>query len=195
MSSLLTYGGFKSLAAQTLTSSAEVGYLVPASGVYPSLPNPTQVAANILTIGANAGAVTGDSLDYGRPFRVRVNGQLNFAQSENFTMKLYQVTAAKNTGFTATNTGTNISTTGAVATGAALKSNFMLDTVLIWDSVSKTLNGYYFSQVFNATFGAITKITQVTALAETDLNFYVTFTAGTATGDTVGPLDFVIENV
>lgn len=194
MANMNTFAGFQNLPAVTWTYGATAtGYVIPATGTYPSLPSPTQVAGNWLCIPALSGDVNGGVLDYGRPFRVRVNGTFNTAQGENITVQLYQATAAKfAAGITATSNGNAISTTGASATGGT-KNNFLLDTVLMWDSASKSLNGWYYSQVANVTFGAITKITTVGSLAESDLNFFFVITLGTGTGDVVGPIDFTID--
>lgn len=190
-----TFGGFQNLPAQTITSSSEVGYKVPASGFYSTLPSPSQVAGNILVVPALAGDVTSGGVLDGRPFKVRVNGVINSAQSENMTVAIYQCTAAQfAAGFTSATTGTKVATTATQATGAALKSNFFLDYTGLWDSQSKTLNGVLTYHSFALTYGAFATATaQVTSLNENDLNFYVTFTFGTGTGDVVGPIDFVVE--
>lgn len=196
MSNMNTFAGFQNLPAITWTFGATAtGYVIPASGVYSTLPSPTQVAGNWLVVPALPGDVNGGVLDNGRPFRVRINGVLNAAQSETLTVDLYQATAAKfAAGVTATANGTKIMTTGlSLATGAALKTNFFLDAVLMWDSQSKTLNGFTTGQAANATFTAFTKTTQVTALTENDLNFFPVFTLGTGTGDILGPIDISID--
>lgn len=196
MANMNTFAGFQNLPAVTVTyGSTQTGYVIPATGTYPSLPSPTQVAANWLCIPALAGDSAGGALDYGRPFRVRVNGEVSTAQTENLTVQIYQATAAKfAAGITATSNGTSIATTGATAVGTGgAKQNFLLDCVCMWDAQSKSLNGWYYSMIGNNTFGTITKITTVASLAESDLNFFVTFTFGTGTSDILGPLDFTID--
>lgn len=196
MSNMNTFAGFQNLSALTWTfGSTPTGYVIPASGVYSTLPSPTQVAGNWLVVPALPGDVNGGVLDNGRPFRVRINGVLNAAQSETLTVDLYQATAAKfAAGVTATANGTKIMTTGlSLATGGALKTNFFLDAVLMWDSQSKTLNGFTTGQAANGTFTAFIKTTQVTALTESDLNFFPVFTLGTGTGDILGPIDISID--
>lgn len=202
MANMNTFAGFQNLTAINWSVGAvETGYVIPAAGVYPSLPSPTQVALNWLTIPALAGDVNAGVLDYGRPFRVRVNGVINSAQSENITVKIYQATQAKFlAGITATANGTVIASTGALATGAAVKGHFCLDAVLQWDSLAKTLTGYQLAmngmngttQTYVAA-AVTTPATGVTALAESDLNFFFTITSSVGTGDIMGPLDFTID--
>jgi hypothetical protein len=198
MANANTFAGFQNLTAVTWTNgSTETGYVIPAAGVYPSLPSPTQVAGNWLCIPALAGDVTGGVLDYARPFRVRVNMEINSAQSENITIAIYQATAAKfAAGITATGNGTKIATTGALATGAALKGKVFLDAVCIWDSQSKSLNGYYSG--YNAlgtpaVIAATTFSAAVASLNESDLNFFFTVLTATGTSDVIGPIDFTID--
>lgn len=196
MANMNTFAGFQNLPAVTVTyGSTATGYVIPAAGVYPSLPSPTQVAANWLCLPAVPGDINGGILDYGRPFRVRINGVVSTAQTENLTIQLYQATAAKfAAGITATSNGTSIATTStqAIGTGGA-KQNFLLDTILMWDSQSKNLNGWYTFQTANLTFGSFTKITTVASLNESDLNFFPVFTFGTGTSDVLGPIDFTID--
>jgi hypothetical protein len=208
MSNPSTFQGFYNLPALAGASyTTESGYVIPAAGVYPGLPSPVQVAANWLVLPALAGDITtGGILDYGRPFRVRVSLAANIANSENVTLALYQVTAAKfAAGVTATTNGTKISTTGAIATGGAVKGQLYFDTILQWDSASKILNGYQLGwSSLSATQGGVviptgaaapgTKLTgSPSSLAENDLNFFFTILLGTGTSDTVGPIDFTID--
>ena len=198
MANMNTFAGFQNLTAQAWTAgSTETGYVIPAAGVYPSLPSPSQIAANWLVVPALAGDVNGGVLDVGRPFRVRLNGQINSAQSENITLKIYHCTQAKFlAGVTATSAGTLIATTGAIATGGALKFNFYLEAILQWDSASKVLNGTFTGHTAGGTPAiiALTTISNtVGSLNETDLNFFFTVTAGTGTGDVMGPFDFTID--
>jgi hypothetical protein len=199
MANANTFAGFQNLPAVTWTyGSTETGYVIPAAGTYPSLPSPTQVAANWLCIPALAGDVTGGVLDYARPFRVRVNMEINSAQSENITLKIYQATAAKfAAGITATANGTAIATTGTMATGGAIKGNCFLDAVCLWDSQSKALTGYYYGYASAKATPAVIAVTtfsfNVASLNESDLNFFFTITAGTGTSDVFGPIDFTID--
>jgi hypothetical protein len=203
MSSSNTFAGFYSLPAVTATSTSAFTYKVPAAaGTYPTLPSPSQIAGNALVLSVAPGDITTGSstVDYGRPFRVRVSGAVNSGQSENITVALYQCTGAvASAGFTAaTGTGqTAIATTGAMATGAALKFNFFLDAVCQWDSVSKTLNSYYYGLASKGTpaiIGPTIQTAAVTTAAEGDLNFYFVLTASVNTvADVFGPLDFYVD--
>lgn len=200
MSSMNTFAGFYNLPAVVPTST-ETGYVIPAAGTYAGLPSPSQVAANWLVLPALPGDSNGGVLDYGRPFRVRVSGQANIANSENITVKMYQVTAAKFlAGVTATTNGTAIASSGAIASGGAVKGQFYMECVLTWDSVSKVLNGFQQGwSSLSATSGGVVApasaviTAHVTALTENDLNFFFTLTAGTGTSDTIGPIDFTID--
>jgi hypothetical protein len=199
MANMNTFNGFQNLPGVVGTSyTTESGYVIPSAGTYPGLPSPTQIAANWLVVPALPGDTTpGGALDYGRPFTVKVNGTITSANSENITVKIYQCTAAKFTaGVTATGNGTQIATTGTMATGGALKFSFFLECVCHWDSISKTLGGYYYGHHnagTPATIGPTTFTNNITGLAENDLNFFFTLTAGTGTSDTLGPLDFTVE--
>ena len=206
MSSANTFQGFYNLPALAGASyTSESGYVIPASGTYPGLPSPAQIAANWLVLPALPGDVNGGVLDYGRPFRVRVSFSANIANSENLTVALYQVTAAKfAAGVTATSNGTKIATTGAIASGGAVKGQLFFDTVLQWDSASKILNGYQVGwSSISATQGGVViptggqvKLTaSPSSLAENDLNFFFTILLGTGTSDTIGPIDFTIDRL
>lgn len=201
MSSVNTFQGFynlPALAGASLTS--ETGYVIPSSGTYSLLPSPTQIAGNWLVLPALAGDVNGGILDYGRPFKVRVSFAATIANSENITVKIYQTTAAKfAAGVTATSNGTAIATSGALASGGAVKGQFYLEAVCTWDSTSKILNGYFQGwNSLSATQGGVT-VAQTklsgspSSLAESDLNFFFTVTLGTGTSDVIGPIDFTID--
>jgi hypothetical protein len=201
MSNANTFGGFVNLPAVAGTSyTSESGYVIPAAGTYPGLPAPAQAAANWLVLPVMPGDVNGGVVDYGRPFRVRVSFSANIANSENLTVKLYQCTNAKfQAGVTATSNGTAIATSGALASGGAVKGQFYLEAICTWDSASKILNGYYQGwNSISATQGGVvvsqTKLTNSpSSLSETDLNFFFTLTLGTGTSDTIGPIDFTVD--
>lgn len=203
MSSANTFQGWYNLPALAGASyTSESGYVIPSSGTYSLLPSPSQAATNWLVLPALSGDVNGGVLDYGRPFKVRVSFAANIANSENMTVKIYQVTAAKfAAGVTATSNGTAIATSGALATGAAVKGQFYLEAICTWDSTSKILNGYF--QGWNSCNGtqggsaiSQTKLSaSPSSLAETDLNFFFTLTLGTGTSDVIGPIDFTIDRV
>lgn len=201
MSSANTFEGFYNLPSVTAASTSEFLYKVPASGAYPSLPSPTQVAANALVLPLQPGDVTGGVVDNARPFRIRVGGTCKSNQSENITVKIYQCTAAAfSAGFTATNaTGvTAIATTGTMATGAALTFDFYLEYIGIFSTTSLTLTGYYqgvSSKGTPATIGPTIQTNALTALAGLkDLNFAFSLTAGTnTTADVFSNIDFVAD--
>lgn len=202
MSSANTFNGFVNLPAINGASyTSESGYVIPSSGTYAGLPSPAQIAANWLVVPALPGDVTGGVLDYGRPFKVRVSFAANIAQSETITVNLYQCTAANfAAGVAATSKGTQIAT-WAQATGAARKGQFYLEAILTWDSTSKILNGFYQGwNSLNGTTGGVAKSQTALAaapssLAENDLNFFPTFTCGTGTSDTIGPIDIIVDRM
>lgn len=197
MANMNSFGGYQNLPAFTAASTAEATYKVPASGAYAGLPSPTQIAGNALYVSALPGDVAGGVLDNGRGFVVRACGIGNFAQSENITINIYHVTSAVAlAGFTAaTGTGqTLIATSGAQATGAAVKASFNLEAALRWDSQSKILVGEQWGQFKNNAVVARAALSNSpTAVAYADLNFYVTFTASVSTADVIGPFDFTME--
>jgi len=180
-------GGFFNLPAQTTVSTAAVTYKVPASGAYPGLPSPSQLAGNALVIGVDSGDITsGGVVDNGNSFAVRVNGKLAVSQSEAVTLTIYQASAAAvAAGFTAVSgTGQNALATFAATITTA--NNFSCEVILNWDATSLVLNGYK-TGIVGGTLTAQTAITPVTALTERDLNFYFGVTMGsTGTGDTFG---------
>lgn len=200
MSNVNTFNGFYNLPAITLTGTSAKLYPVPASGVYPSLPSPAQIAGNALVLPVLAGDVTGGVLD-GRPFRVALSGVVNNAQSETLQFIFYNVTQAGfNAGVTATNsTGVSSLVTSTALTSGAIngKANFYTELFLVWDSVSKTLNGASGNTLLNNTVVAASHIsTAVTSLNESDLNLLFSITAGsTGTGDVIGPVDFTVSRV
>lgn len=198
MSNANTFQGFYNLPAITLTGTSATIYPVPATGVYPGLPAPTQLAGNWLVLPALSGDVSSGGVLDARPFKVRVSGKINNAQSETITFTFYQVTAA---GFAAGPTATNSTGVSSLVSSAAIitgatngKANVYGEVTCMWDAQSKILNGVV-GGLMNNTVVAATKIsTAVTGLGENDLNFAFAVTAGTTgTGDVIGPLDFTIE--
>ncbi len=87
--------------------------------------------------GASRPGFNSSSFDYGQPFLLRLCGVATPASNSgnSLTVKLYLDT---------TKSGTNIATTGAVpqATTTTAK-NFAIEAQLMWDSVSKAVNGQF----------------------------------------------------
>lgn len=198
MSNMNTSGGWSNLPAVVAATTSAFTYKVPAAGVYPSLPSVNQIAGNALVLSVQPGDLSsGSAVDFAQPFKVQLSGQINSQQSENITVALYQVSnSVALAGFTAA-TGTGqvaIATTGTMASGGALKFNFMLEAVCIWDSVSTTLTSQYNGVCSAGTPRIVTSAIQtaaVTTAAEKDLNFYFVLTAATnTTADTLGPFNF-----
>ena len=71
-----------------------------------------------------------------------------------------------------------------IVTGATLtlngKGQYVLETQLLWDSVSGKLNGV-FDTITDATYtGPAANTAQLTSVTQADLNFLLAFTFGTA---------------
>jgi hypothetical protein len=191
-----TLNAWYNLPAITLASTSAKLYPVPASGLYSVLPSPAQQAGNALILPALSGDISSGGFLDGVHFKLALDGVANNAQSETLTFTFYQVTAAAfATGVTSTTqTGVNSLVTSTALTSGAFtgKNNFTMELTLIWDSASKTLNGQSSNTNLANTAVATTHIsTAPTGLAENDLNFAFSITAGTTgTGDVLGPFQF-----
>ena len=210
-----SFGGFQNLPQMANPgTTAEFAYVVPAAGLYPSLPSPVQFAGNDLIVAPSTqgvpivgygvtpptNTVVGGLLD-SHPFGISVSGRYNSHSTQNLTIKLYQIPAATINAWTtstgASLTGANlIASTGAIAAGNNTKNNFLVKATILWDSASKLLGavtGAVLVGGLGIASGQSTTQTQVTPVTLADLNFLVTFTfsAGTA-ADYVTPYEFVV---
>ena len=185
---------------QTQTTTANTALLVPtASGVYPGLPSPnfplsTTTFPDALSLGVPPD-IAGGEFD-GHVFEVLLALKVTTSATANFTVNLYNVTAAAVAGgpsastYTAAAlTGTGVTTllTGtatAVGTGGA-SVNIVVRAQFIWDSVSKILGIANTATTFQKGVSITTTATNATvaSLGASDLNFLPSFTvsAGTAT--------------
>lgn len=182
-------------------TTAEFAYLVPAQGVYPSLPSPIMAAGKGLVIAVDPGDVVGSAtaspaaLD-GRPFRIRISGKYNSHTSQNLTVKVYQVPAtivAAGTQGTLGNDAVIVSS-GALAAGSGA-NNFDVLAKLVWDSASQALNANLLQDTtVGGTAATGAAQTAVASVLQSGLNFLVTFTWSSGTSaDLIGPFDFVAE--
>ena len=189
-----------------------------ASGVYPSFPSPAFPLSNQVISGTTYPVVlwqgvppdvAGGEFD-GHPFEVKICGTATGAATCTLAIKLYQASQSVLTsGITSTTyatltshgpsgTGINqIVSSSAIALGSTAKVNFQMSVPLIWDSTSKTLTwaaaptAYSIGASLTATTGTVSS----TSVAQTDLNFFPTFTWGTAFGGSLVLTEFVINRM
>lgn len=185
---------------QVQSTTSNTALLVPsASGVYPGLPSPnfplsTSTFPDALYLGIPPD-IAGGELD-GHPFEVVVALKVTTSATANFTLNLYNVTAAAVAGGPSASTYTAAALTGtgvtallvgtatAVGTGGASVS-VILKAQYVWDSASKILGicntATTYQKGVAITNGTITAT--VASLGQADLNFLPSFTvsAGTAT--------------
>jgi hypothetical protein len=136
MSNVNSFLGYQNLPAQTITVTTDTPLLVPAQGLYSSLPSPTLAAGAGLYVGLT-GDVPNNATYDGHPFKVRVAGKAFVAATAStFTATLKLGTSNVSASNTALANATKAS---GSTTAAAL--NFWLEAELIWDSVSQTLAG------------------------------------------------------
>ena len=191
--------GWVSLPAQSITTTNATVLAVPAAGGYATLPSPTQAVGSALFIDlsttsqtnnptAASPVYTNDAID-GRQFRIRVVGVATVAASSAFQVSLYNGSSTT----TASDTLIAISASYTITTASTV--NFVFENNLIWDSTSKKLNGWFYSDC-NNTFTAAAAITSVSALSVTNLQFVPAFTFGTSNaGNTVTVKEFLLETV
>lgn len=103
------------------------------------LPSDALGASSTSEIGVTKGGVNitlpfeGSNINKQRPFLLKIWGRSTTAGgASNLTVKIYYGTVAA---------GTNIASTGAVAAGSSVSSNFYLECVGLVDSTSQKMNG------------------------------------------------------
>ena len=189
-----------------------------ASGVYPGYPSPAFPLCNQVISGTTypvvlwqgiSPDVAGGELD-GHPFEVKIAGTATGASTCTLTVKLYQASySVLTSGITSTTyatltthgpSGTGISqvvSTSSIALGSTAKTNFVITVPLVWDSTSKTLNWASAPSAYaiGASLSATTGTASTTSVAQTDLNFFPTFTWGTAFGGSLELNEFVINRL
>lgn len=187
MSSVNTTVEFVNLPAQVIATTVETVLAVPAQGLYAGLPSPTLAAGVGLSLGFPADIV--GSVYDGHAFKVRVVGKVITGASLTFLPKIRQVPQsfilAGTQGVVANSTAVLAL---AATTVAATTNNFILEAVFLWDSSSKTLNGFTDAALINGvtiapnggTAGTSVATTSVVNVAITDLNFVFSVAFGTA---------------
>jgi len=189
-----------------------------ASSVYPGYPSPAIPLSNQVVSGTTYPTVlwqgvppdvAGGEFD-GHPFEVKICGTATGAATCTLTVKLYQaaysVLSSSITGTTyatltshgPSGTGINqIVSTSSIALGSTAKTNFVLTAPLVWDSTSKTLNWASAPSAYaiGASLTATTGTASSTSITSSDLNFFPTFTWGTAFGGSLVITEFVINKL
>lgn len=192
MSNSNSFLGYQNLPAQTITVTTDTPLLVPAQGLYPSLPSPTFAVGAGLYVGLT-GDIPNNATYDGHPFTVRVAGKSFVAGTGTFTPTLKLGTSNVSANNTALANATKAS--GSV-TATAL--NFWLEVELIWDSVSQTLSGVA-SGVVGGLLLAPTVITAQQVVNPStgvlpSFNFIPSFAFSTANAaNTVTVTEFLIE--
>jgi hypothetical protein len=192
----------------------ETALLAPfASGYYPSLPSPefplSTATYPVVMYVSVPPDVAGGELD-GHAFEVMIAGTVTGASTCTFDLKLWQATnAVLQSGITSTTyatllthppSGTGITGvvgSSAVTLSSTVKTNFRLVAPLIWDSTSKQLNfaGAPVFYAIGATATPTVTNASITGLGQTDLNFFPTFTWGTAFGGSLVLSEFGINRL
>lgn len=198
MANVNSSAGWSGLPAQSITTTSATALLVPAAGLYATLPNQTMAAGtglfispvnNAQTSNPYAATVTyvNDSVD-GKQFKVRVVGLVTVGAASTFVAGLYLGTSATLASDTLLAATTSYSITGAGTV------NFVAEWNFIWDSTSTKLNGTV-SSLVNDVWTAPAAITQATVTDPTTLKFIPAFTFGTANAsNTVTVKEFLFEN-
>jgi hypothetical protein len=192
----------------------ETALLAPfSSGYYPGLPSPefplsTATYPVVLPISVPPD-VSGGELD-GHPFEVVIAGTVTGAATCTFDLKLWQASnAVLQSGITSATyatllthppSGTGINGlvgSSAVTLSSSVKTNFRLKAPFIWDSTSKQLNFAGATEFYAIGATATPTVTNasLTSIGQTDLNFFPTFTWGTAFGGSLILSEFAINRV
>lgn len=143
-----------------------------------------------VSVGTEAPYFSSKTFDGGRPFRVRVVGTctLNAGAANTLAINLYQGSSAT--------LGSDVKVAGLTAGGAPSTSvNFILETVILWDSTSQKLGGYFSGQVGNTLTAAAALSNAATVTTTAGLTFVVSAVFGNAGGGTVNISEFSAEQV
>jgi hypothetical protein len=191
--------GYTNLPTQSITTGTATALLVPTSAQnYGTLPSPALAAGAGLYISIppeNSGSQDWD----GHQFRVRIVGTVLSGTTGTFTTTLYLGTSS-----TAASDSSIAAAASASITGSTtVPFHFVLDSTMLWDSVTQTLSGLTNAQyngvaaittVVNTVITATTSPVNVSAL--TNLQFIPFFTFGTGNAvNTVTIKEFLIERV
>jgi hypothetical protein len=200
MANVNSSSGIQNLPAQSITTGTATALLVPAQGLYSTLPSPTFPAGTGLWTGPGTD-IAGSAYD-GHVFKVRVAGKFFTGASSTFLTALYQVPATIVTaGTSATAANDQAIVAGTASSAVTGAGNFVLEATLLWDSVSQTLGGFISESLAGGalagTIGTVTTVRTVpftTAGGVNGLNFIPFFTFGTANAaNTVTVTEFFVD--
>jgi hypothetical protein len=195
MAGILTAQSLKNVPTQTVTVSTITPLLVPASGLYSGYPSPVLPSGSGFVLISDPSAQSNNptattptytnSLMDGQPFVLRAVLEVATAASYTFIGNIYQVPQTTLINNASSTLGSStLSNDHNIVTGATLtlngKGQYVLETQLLWDSVSGKLNGV-FDTITDATYtGPAANTAQLTSVGPNDLNFLLAFTFGTA---------------
>lgn len=193
MSNSNSFLGYQNLPAQTITTTTDTPLLVPAQGLYPSLPSPNFAAGAGLYVGLS-GDIPNNATYDGHPFTVRVAGKAYVAA----TASTFTTTLKLGTSNVSANNTALANATKASGSVTATALNFWLEAELIWDSVSQTLGGVVSGLVGGLLLAPTVITAQQVANPSTGVlpafNFIPSFTFSVANAaNTVTVTEFLIE--
>lgn len=186
-------------------------FTVPAAGLYSGVPSPTLPVGSALSVGLSD--IDGSQSFDGRPFKIRVSGEVLGIATSTFTLTLGQNTLANvgQIGAAAPVTSTGVAGTGfnvlatlfSALTLGALSGKFHSEVLCLWSALSDRLATAHFSvsALSNASIlpsppvWAASSAVAVTAI--TDLNFVLSASINTAVDATtyVQLNEFSVERV
>lgn len=184
MSNVNSFEAFYNLPTASVTVNTATPLTVQPSGVYAGLPSPLLPVGSFISLGITD-VVAGNMTVDGHPFKVRVSGKFNTGAASTFTPAIFLGTP--------TAVATSVaSLASAAVTGA---SNFTIEATFIWDSVSQSLDGFFYQSV-NGAVPVLTVTTKTAVTSAAGLSFVPQFTFGTANAaNTVTVTEFVIDRV
>lgn len=132
----------------------------------------------------------------GRPFRIRLVGTGSIAgNSTSLTLRLYQGTSSSVVG----TAGNRIAVTSAITTTAANPFNFQIESLVLWDSTTGSLQGtfnYTVNVAGTQTTGASAAISNNVAVTSVaNMKFLATAQWGGVLGGTIQVKEFMIDRV
>lgn len=143
-----------------------------------------------VSVGTEMPYFSSKTFDSGRPFKIRVIGTatINTGTSNTVAINLYQGTSAT--------LGSDSKVAALTAGGATNTSvNFMLETVIQWDSTSQTLGGWYTGQCGNTLTAAHALTSAVSVTSTAGLTFIISGVFASTGGGTINISEFSCEQV
>lgn len=185
MSNMNSFIGYQNLPAQTITVTTDTPLLVPAQGLYSTLPSPLYASGAALYLSL-AGDIPGNATYDGHPFTVRVAGKAFVAA----TASTFTATLKLGTSTTSSSNTTLANATKASGSTTAAAINFWLEAEFMWDSTSTNLTG-----VVNGVVGGLLLApTVITSQPITALNFIPSFAFSVANAaNNVTVTEFLID--